>query len=48
MERLRWVYWDLSPKAAPGAGGVWWEDYGQNLGANLRECGGGVAGCAVM
>jgi RNA-directed DNA polymerase len=37
VERLRWVYWDMNPKAAPGVDGVTWEDYGQNLGDNLRD-----------
>src|SRR5215472_18733055 len=26
VDRLRWVYWDLNPKAAPGVDGVTWED----------------------
>jgi len=37
VDRLRWVYWDLNPKAAPGVDGVTWEDYGRDLGANLRD-----------
>ena len=36
-DRLCWAYLALSPKAAPGAGGVWWEDYGKDLRANLRD-----------
>ena len=31
------AYWALSPKAAPGVDGVTWEDYGQDLVANLRD-----------
>ena len=31
------AYWDLSPKASPGVDGVTWEDYGQDLVANLRD-----------
>src|SRR5262245_47909355 len=34
VDRLCWAYLALSPKAAPGAGGVWWEDYGKDLHAN--------------
>jgi hypothetical protein len=37
VERLRWAYWEISPKAAPGVDGVTWEDYGKNLEANLRD-----------
>ena len=37
LERLVMAYWDLSPKAAPGVDGVTWEDYGQDLEANLRD-----------
>src|SRR5260221_873664 len=37
LERLRWAYWALSPKAAPGVDGVTWEDYGKDLEANLRD-----------
>jgi len=37
VERLRWAYWALSPKAAPGVDGVRWEGYGQDLEANLRD-----------
>jgi RNA-directed DNA polymerase len=37
LERLMMAYWDLSPKAAPGVDGVTWEDYGQDLVANLRD-----------
>ncbi len=35
--RLRWAYWALSPKAAPGADGVTWEGYGRDLEANLTD-----------
>ena len=31
------AYWALSPKAAPGVDGVTWQDYGQDLVANLRD-----------
>jgi RNA-directed DNA polymerase len=37
LERLVMAYWDLSPKAAPGVDGVTWQDYGQDLVANLRD-----------
>ncbi len=37
LERLRWAYWALSPKAAPGVDGVTWEGYGKDLEANLRD-----------
>ena len=37
LERLVLAYWALSPKAAPGADGVTWADYGQDLVANLRD-----------
>jgi group II intron reverse transcriptase/maturase len=36
LERLRWAYWALSPKAAPGVDGVTWSAWGQDLEANLR------------
>jgi RNA-directed DNA polymerase len=42
LERLVMAYWDLSPKAAPGVDGVMWEDYGQDLVANLRDLHGRV------
>jgi len=35
--RLRWAYWEISPKAAPGVDGVRWAAYGQDLEANLRD-----------
>ena len=37
LERLWMAYRDLSPKASPGVDGVTWEDYGQDLVANLRD-----------
>ena len=37
LSRLRWAYWALSPKAAPGVDGVTWDAYGQDLEANLRD-----------
>ena len=37
LERLRQACWAISPKAAPGAGGVMWDAYGQDLEANLRD-----------
>jgi RNA-directed DNA polymerase len=35
--RLRWAYWALEPRAAPGVDGVTWHEYGQDLEANLRD-----------
>jgi hypothetical protein len=37
VDRLRAAYWALKPKAAPGVDGVTWQDYGQDLEANLRD-----------
>jgi hypothetical protein len=37
LERLLLAYQDISPKAAPGADGVTWDAYGQDLVANLRD-----------
>jgi RNA-directed DNA polymerase len=37
VDRLRAAYWALKPKAAAGVDGVTWEDYGQDLEANLRD-----------
>ena len=37
VDRLRAAYWALEPKAAPGVDGVTWEDYGEDLEANLRD-----------
>jgi group II intron reverse transcriptase/maturase len=42
LERLVMAYWALSPKAAPGVDGVTWQDYGQDLVANLRDLHGRV------
>ena len=35
--RLVLAYWALSPKAAPGVDGVTWQDYGQDLVADLWD-----------
>src|ERR1700746_40531 len=37
LNRLRWAYWAISPKAARGTDGVTWEDYGKDLEANLAD-----------
>jgi RNA-directed DNA polymerase len=37
LSRLRWAYWEISPKAAPGVDQVMWRAYGQDLEANLRD-----------
>lgn len=37
LARLRWAYWEINPKAAPGVDGVTWSAYGQDLEANLRD-----------
>ena len=37
VDRLRAAYLALRPKAAPGVDGVTWQDYGQDLEANLRD-----------
>src|ERR1035437_4544340 len=37
VARLRAAYFALRPKAAPGVDGVTWEDYGEDLEANLRD-----------
>ena len=37
VDRLRAAYRALEPKAAPGVDGVTWEDYGEDLEANLRD-----------
>ena len=42
VDRLRAAYWALKPKAAPGVDGVTWEDYGQDLEANLQALHGRV------
>ena len=42
LDRLRAAYWALQPKAAPGVDGVTWQDYGQDLEANLQDLHGRV------
>jgi group II intron reverse transcriptase/maturase len=37
VDRLRAAYWALNPKAATGVDGVTWQDYGEDLEANLRD-----------
>ena len=37
VDRLRAAYFALRPKAAPGVDGVTWQDYGEDLEANLRD-----------
>jgi RNA-directed DNA polymerase len=37
LARLTAAYWAISPRAAAGVDGVTWEDYGQDLEANLRD-----------
>jgi RNA-directed DNA polymerase len=37
LDRLRWAYWAISPKAAPGTDGVTWGAYGQDLEVNLAD-----------
>ena len=37
VDRLRAAYFALRPKAAPGVDGVTWQDYAQDLRANLRD-----------
>jgi RNA-directed DNA polymerase len=37
LDRLRWAYWAIRPKAAPGVDGVTWAAYGQDLEAHLRD-----------
>jgi group II intron reverse transcriptase/maturase len=34
---LRWSFYNLNRKAAPGVDGVWWEDYERELEANLDD-----------
>jgi len=36
LARLRWAYWAIRPKAAPGVDGVTWAAYGQDLEASLQ------------
>ena len=42
VDRLRAAFFALRPKAAPGVDGVTWQDYGQDLEANLRDLHGRV------
>jgi len=42
VDRLRAAYWALRPNAAPGADGVTWHAYGQDLEDNLRDLHGRV------
>src|SRR6266536_1957592 len=37
LSRLRWAYWAVNPKAAPGADGVTWAAYGQDLEAKIVQ-----------
>ena len=37
LARLRAAFWAIRPKAAPGVDGVTWQDYRQELDANLRD-----------
>ena len=37
VDRLRSAYWAIRPQAAPGVDGVTWQDYGQDLEANLQD-----------
>jgi RNA-directed DNA polymerase len=37
LSRLRWAYWAIRPKAAPGVDGVTWAAYGKDLEANLQD-----------
>jgi RNA-directed DNA polymerase len=37
VDRLGAAYFALEPKAAPGVDGVTWQDYGEDLEANLRD-----------
>jgi RNA-directed DNA polymerase len=37
VDRLRWAYREISPKAAAGVDGVTWEVYGQDLEENLLD-----------
>jgi len=37
IPRLRAAFWAIRPKAAPGADGVRWQDYREDLDANLRD-----------
>jgi hypothetical protein len=37
VDRLRAAFWALNPKAATGVDGVTWQDYAEDLEANLRD-----------
>jgi RNA-directed DNA polymerase len=37
LSRLRWAYWELNPKGAPGVDGVTWASYGLDLEAHLQD-----------
>src|SRR6476619_857206 len=37
VDRLLAAYWAINPKAAPGVDRVTWDDYGQDLQANLED-----------
>ncbi|MGO9877518.1 MAG: group II intron reverse transcriptase/maturase [Acidimicrobiia bacterium] len=37
VDLLRSAYWAIRPQAAPGVDGVTWQDYGQDLEANLQD-----------
>jgi hypothetical protein len=37
VDRLRFAYFALRPKAAPGVDGVTWHEYGQDLEENLQD-----------
>src|SRR5271154_7624211 len=42
VPRLMMAYQDIRPEAAPGIDGVTWQEYGQDLVANLRDLHGRV------
>ena len=44
LERLRWAFWALSPKAAPGADGVTWAPTGRTWTRISRACTGRCRG----
>jgi group II intron reverse transcriptase/maturase len=37
LSRLRWAYWAIRPKAAPGVDGMTWCAYGQDLETRLQD-----------
>ena len=43
LETLRRAYMGLNPKAAPGVDGVTWQQYGEDLEANLQDLAGRLA-----